>query len=392
MIKNRRVVREFQYTVPSPSSYPYQWFWDSCFHAIILSHFDTESAKKELRSLVANQHENGMIGHVTYWEKHHTVLNIGWGFEHTSSLIQPPLLAYALWRVYDRTRDGDFLAEIYEPTRKFYNYLVSERDVRNVGLVGLVNPDESGEDNSPRFDGELELPPYHPVETNQKRRFALFDMHKDCKYAAVCTSKFFWVEDVPVNAFMVWNLDIMSDIARILGRKEDAKTFKAHEWRMRAAMRTHMFDAGLFKSLTGMNGMKLEEKTLARFIPLVANLYTQEEAAHLVAWDLTDERTYWLPFGVPSVAQDDPAFDANEPTWGEAWQHPHWRGPIWMAMNWFMFHGLNRYGFHTEAEEIRKKSLALVEKSGFREYYNPLTGDGQGAQDFTWGGLILDMA
>jgi hypothetical protein len=33
----------------------------------------------------------------------------------------------------------------------------------------------------------------------------------------------------------------------------------------------------------------------------------------------------------------------------------------------------------------------LVEKSGFREYYDPVTGEGHGAREFTWSGLLVDM-
>jgi hypothetical protein len=36
-------------------------------------------------------------------------------------------------------------------------------------------------------------------------------------------------------------------------------------------------------------------------------------------------------------------------------------------------------------------SLRLVQQSGFREYYDPLTGQGHGAANFTWPGLLLDM-
>jgi hypothetical protein len=32
-----------------------------------------------------------------------------------------------------------------------------------------------------------------------------------------------------------------------------------------------------------------------------------------------------------------------------------------------------------------------MERSGFREYYDPLTGEGHGAREFTWTGLLLDM-
>lgn len=37
--------RTFLFSVPSPQTYPFQWFWDSCFHAIVWSHFDLDRAK-----------------------------------------------------------------------------------------------------------------------------------------------------------------------------------------------------------------------------------------------------------------------------------------------------------------------------------------------------------
>ncbi|HXS15240.1 MAG TPA: hypothetical protein VN711_03870, partial [Candidatus Saccharimonadales bacterium] len=69
MLQNRRTTNGYQYTLPSTSSYPYQWFWDSCFHAIILSYFNPIDAKKELRALVSKQFANGMIPHMIYWQK-----------------------------------------------------------------------------------------------------------------------------------------------------------------------------------------------------------------------------------------------------------------------------------------------------------------------------------
>ena len=33
----------------------------------------------------------------------------------------------------------------------------------------------------------------------------------------------------------------------------------------------------------------------------------------------------------------------------------------------------------------------LIQLSGFREYYNPFSGEGYGACDFTWSGLVVDM-
>ena len=43
------------------------------------------------------------------------------------------------------------------------------------------------------------------------------------------------------------------------------------------------------------------------------------------------------------------------------------------------------------AQVIEDASLELVERSGFREHYNPHTGEGHGAQGFAWSGLALEM-
>ncbi len=44
-----------------------------------------------------------------------------------------------------------------------------------------------------------------------------------------------------------------------------------------------------------------------------------------------------------------------------------------------------------EADRLLNSMKELITKSGFREYYDPLSGEGYGAKNFTWPGLILDM-
>ena len=43
---------DFDFTCPSSVTYPFQWFWDSCFHAIALSHVDLQKAEAEIKSLL----------------------------------------------------------------------------------------------------------------------------------------------------------------------------------------------------------------------------------------------------------------------------------------------------------------------------------------------------
>jgi hypothetical protein len=54
--------------------------------------------------------------------------------------------------------------------------------------------------------------------------------------------------------------------------------------------------------------------------------------------------------------------------------------------------GLRNYGYAHFAEELRRRTLALVDNGGFSEYFSPLTGDGYGADDFSWtAALVLDL-
>ena len=61
-------------------------------------------------------------------------------------------------------------------------------------------------------------------------------------------------------------------------------------------------------------------------------------------------------------------------------------------MNWFAIIGLERYGFTEEADWLRAHTLGITQKSGYREYYQPLTGEGLGAKGFSWSAaLALDL-
>src|SRR3989344_9062195 len=126
LLNNRRKIKGFQYTVPSPRHYPYQWLWDSCFHAIILTHFSVNNAKKEIISLLSKQFENGLVPHMIYWEKDKRTdfPVIEWGKEDTSAITQPPMIAYAVWAIYQKDKDKSFIKKVYPHLYHFYRYLL----------------------------------------------------------------------------------------------------------------------------------------------------------------------------------------------------------------------------------------------------------------------------
>lgn len=385
--RNRRVRDGKQYTVPSPASYPMQWLWDSCFHAIALSHFSTLDAKEEVRSLLSAQFKNGMIPHMIYRGDGDLLklgdgfVKIDWGHETTSTITQPPIIAEAVLAIYAKDGDREFLTECFEPLHNFFEYLLSARDPRGNHLAGIINPDESGEDNSPRFDGVLGLPPVQTLQQNFASRMKLVEELRAGNFDAPFMKQFFWVKDVPFNAILVKNLQALSHMASILGDIGRAARYADKAELVKQAMRERMSDEHLFWSTYGESYMKIKLETWAIFAPMYAGIATREEADHLVRNHLMSEQKFRTEFMAPTVAMTERTFDPEG----------FWRGPTWTAVNWFIFRGLLDYGYTDEAMLVLESTAALLEKSGFREYYNPHTGAGLGAQDFTWGTLVVDM-
>ncbi|OGI67761.1 hypothetical protein A2732_01620 [Candidatus Nomurabacteria bacterium RIFCSPHIGHO2_01_FULL_40_10] len=379
---NHRKTDGHEYTIPSPDTYPYQWFWDSCFHAIVLSELDPKMAKKELRALVSKQFENGLIPHIIYWQPG-DLHKYEWGKDGTSAITQPPLLASAVWKIYEKTEDLEFLKEMQKPLTDFFHYLIKDRDKRGHHIISIINPDESGEDNSPRFDGALNITnPQISTDEHLKKRLALIDDNRVCNFDAMnCMEKFFWLKDVPFNSILVENLRILGEISALLGDKKTEEFAKKNQALIAKSMREKMFEDGVFWATEGIEHKKVKIDTWAHFAPLFAGIYTKEEAKNLIEKYLTDENSFSSPYGIRSVSKK------------EIYYNPlgFWRGPIWIAVQWFIFKGLRKYDFEKEAEDLKKKTEDLIRREGFREYYNGDTGSGLGAENFTWGTLIVDM-
>jgi hypothetical protein len=61
-------------------------------------------------------------------------------------------------------------------------------------------------------------------------------------------------------------------------------------------------------------------------------------------------------------------------------------------MNWVIVQGLRECGETTLADELRKRTLDLVEQTGFFEYFSPISGRGFGAEEFSWtAALVIDL-
>src|SRR6185312_9204427 len=149
----RKGVRDgvrYSYTAPSSGRYPWQWYWDSCFAAIVWRRFDPGRARAELESLLAAGTPDGFIGHTIFWAEpvsrvRSLFYNVRSRSDFMTASIQPPLLAWA-WRI----AVGD-PSEVPAIARQL-DWFEEHRDLDGDGLIWIVQPDESGLDASPQFD------------------------------------------------------------------------------------------------------------------------------------------------------------------------------------------------------------------------------------------------
>src|SRR5947207_11398777 len=116
--------RTYDFVCPSRRSYPFQWLWDSCFHAIALLSVDPELAKREIRCLLQGAQPDGFLPHMLLWDKrmHSAAMrdySIVLADTFFTATVQPPVLARAVWRVFQATKDRDFLLEVLPATMRF---------------------------------------------------------------------------------------------------------------------------------------------------------------------------------------------------------------------------------------------------------------------------------
>ena len=384
---------DYDFVCPSIGTYPFQWFWDSCFHAVVLSHIDPARAQIEIRSLLANAQPDGFIAHVTFWqrEKFEDLLStyaIAYRTPYLSDCMQPPVLAEAV-AAASRGPDGDaFLAEVLPRVRRYYDWLDTVRDPDRDGLIATLQPDESGLDHTPKYDNYLGVtaPTLAEMTAAWERVAGPYDT-VNREPAAMFSMDRFVIEDVFVNTIYAENQRVLGSLLARTGDLDGAAALCARAARTTDALLNKCYDSssGLFFDLAGLREEPLRVSTVSSLVPIVLEELSPAVVDALVR-HLADPSEYAAAFPVPSVAMNEPSY--LTPTTGSKLV---WRGPAWINSNWYIARGLRRHGYLDLARTIEDRSVQLVERDGFREYYDPLTGEGFGARDFSWTALALDL-
>jgi glycogen debranching enzyme len=313
----------------TPDRWPHQhaWLWDSAFHAVGWRHLDPALALEQLGAVLAMQGRDGFIPHRM-------------APDGGSDITQPPVLAWGASEVLALHADDGWLAWAYPRLGRFVDWMIAGR-ATSAGLlawktssVETCRCDESGWDNSPRFDRSPS-----PMA-------------------------------VDLNAFLARECRVLAGFALRLGHAGEAV-----RWNAIAADLAARIDALLWDERQGLYGDRGSDeaapramRTPAGLLPLLHGLVPPARAARL-ARCLADPEAFGTPMPLPSVAMADLR--------GLHAAGDMWRGPVWININHQVVAGLRTAGLHDEAERLRTATLAVMERWHARcgsvfEFYDPL--------------------
>ena len=328
------------------------WAWDSWRFCAGAASFDPELAKNNIRAMFDYQQPDGMIIDCIYTDP----------AENNARNSKPPLVAWAVDKIYDATGDKAFLAEMYPQLMSYYRWWFEKRDHDGNGICEYGATDgtleaaawESGMDNAIRFDDTAML--YNGMEGG-------WSMDQ---------------ESVDLNAYLANECKYLRKFAGILGEKFDAPDHTAElSGYFYDPERRFFFDRNLQGKFVGDPGCEA-------YTMLWTGLATPEqvEAMMPVLADTTKFSTY-IPF--PTVAADNPKYNPRG----------YWRGPIWLDQTYFAISGLRNYGYGELADEYTRQVFdrleGLNEGGPIHENYDTHTGKCLKAPHFSWSASHLIM-
>lgn len=389
---------EYKFIAPANREYTFQWYWDTAFHAIVLSHFDTLRAKNEIRNFLKAQWDNGFLPHIIFWGKKKMLPH--WAYiesaisirPRTTSITQPPIFPISVEKIFQKDHDRDFLKEVLPSLAKNHRWLLENRDVDQDYLVSIISPNESGMDELPVFQYAAG---YTGLETARLhytyRRGDILNQRYKFDNKKILEKDYFNVEELLFNTVFAESSRALSRLFKEIGNAPESVFFEMVAKKTEDAIISKCWNDKdeIFYSLYKKDEKQAKVKTVASLVPLFLEGLKGAKLKKLVEEHLKNPKEFWTPYPFPSVSRDEKYYVPHDTPFHQV--KLLWRGPTWLATNWFVIKGLQKHGYKKLAKEAVDKMSEMIDREGFREYYNPEDGTGYRRKDFGWSTLILDL-
>ena len=400
--------RKKGYTLPTNNKlYPAQWNWDSAFIALGYSYFNLNYALKEITTLLDGQWKDGMVPHIlfhntnTNYYPNYTAWNCG-NKIRSSGITQPPILATILKLILDKNKISNKqtkeIKKIIKKIIRFHEWFIKFRDPKKTGLVSILHPWESGYDNSPIWDGpmakvtieknlkykradnKIVKPDQRPLNIDYDRYVSIKNNLRKKKYnpKEIFKSSLFNVVDIGFNSlFLKANKDLIQILNKFnMDTSQISNYVKITE---KNILKLYDKKKGIFFSKDIRNNKKIYIPSITNYFILFADLDNNFINNKLIK-NLKNYNKNEKYF-----------FSSIKPSHNSFEEKRYWRGPVWINCNWFIYQGLKNKDLKF-SNSVKKKTIKLLEKSKFYEYFSCKNGQPMGAKNFSWSAsLYLDL-
>ena len=329
--------------------------WDTFFGALMLSLENEEFSKLNLKAILDEMTEDGMIPNAE-------------GSQHS----QPLVGSMVLEEIYKKSGDIELLREVYPQLLRWNTWYYENRMTEEGYLcwgTGSYNRNkedlfgakcESGMDNSPIFDD------------------AVYDEER-----GLCL-----IADVGLSGLFIKDCRSLIYFSKILGYNENVTSLEMRLARAEKALSTLWNqEDGIFENLDLTTSKFSNRLSPFNFFSLFSLHIHDEQKNAIIEKHLLNESEFWGEYVLPSISKSDYAYSE---------QH-YWRGRIWAPLNAIVYHALKDASLHKEARQLAEKSENMMLKVWNKERriyenYGAIDGLGDSARQsdafYHWGALL----
>ncbi|MEQ8671749.1 MAG: trehalase family glycosidase [Aggregatilineales bacterium] len=301
------------------------WSWDNCFNALALTTQNPALAWDQFVTFFDHQDAQGAIpDHLT---------------DSTRSFrfYKPPIHGWALLKLmqYRDVVDSEKLSQIYKPLCRWTDWWLTYRDDDHDGIPQYNHGNESGWDNGTVFGEGV------PVESPD------------------------------LSAYLVIQMDTLSEIATYLGKQDEAEKWSQRADALCTLLIEHFWNGSQFVARHANSHQIISGDSTLVFMPLILGKRLPEDMRQKLIENL---KRFITANGIATEQPDSPYYEADG----------YWRGPIWAPSTYLLVDGLLVCGEYDLAIEISRRFCEMAARSGMAENYDALSGDGLRDRAYTW--------
>jgi len=189
------------------------------------------------------------------------------------------------------------------------------------------------------------------------------------------------VESPDLSAYLVIQMDVLSEIAGVLGKERDARRWKKRADTLLAKLISHSWRDGRFVAPISGRHDVAEGDCLLPFVPIVLGKRLPKEQRKALVAGILQEGRFLTEFGLTTESPSSQQFDPNG----------YWRGPIWAPSTLLIVDGLVALGERGTARQISKRFCDMVLAEGMAENFHPKTGKGLCDPAYTWTASVFQI-